>query len=670
MANFQARDWRVFTKQPKDDVSLSWQEEQIRRRQFVCDEGIIAHADRLIVGKTVLDVGMVGHHLSCQEDTEDLGFWRHARIRQLARECWGIDVVEEEIEKLKSWGFDNLYCCDAESDLYLGRQFEVIYLGDVIEHVGSPLALLRFCLRHLTDSGVILVTTPNPFCFQYIAETLLQHGAPVTNAEHTCWISPTNALEIGNRLGLTLEGIGLQMPGWEKTFKRAFTAPFRMFVPPVYLSRHYLYIFKKNLSVQEKSAAPKISITEPPLVTVVTPSFNQAEFLEQTIQSVLAQDYPRIEYIVVDGGSTDGSRELIRKYESRLAKWISEPDRGQSDAINKGFRLASGRLVAFLNSDDLYFPHSVSTAVKRFQDNQELALLYGQCVFIDRDGQFKRYFTEIEKYSRFRLLNCSNFIMQPATFFRRDRLFEVGLLNEDLTYTMDYDLWCRFANCGYPIHYEEQVLAANRDYSGTKTTSGRWARMLEIWKIQRQYRTSLWPHAFFGFLAKEFEANLIESQSGPHRMGFRFLRRVAQLGAIQNWLHKRRIGRDLYGYQHYSQACHRRVRFILPVYLRPQSFVLEVEVPFAEAHRHPQSLSVTINDEHVAAIDFAGDPAARRLHLPLPASVEQRHVLDLHLTFSREYTNYGYAGYLRRLELRPEPAPPGSEPVAGLAPAP
>src|SRR5687768_13454288 len=131
-----------------------------------------------------------------------------------------------------------------------------------------------------------------------------------------------------------------------------------------------------------------------PLVSVVTPSYNQASFLEQTIQSVLGQDYPRIEYIVIDGGSTDDSVEIIRKHAHRLAYWVSEKDSGQAEAINKGFSWTSGEILAWLNSDDYYLPNAISSAVKSLHENPDIVLVYGDMLAVDATGQpinFLRY---------------------------------------------------------------------------------------------------------------------------------------------------------------------------------------------------------------------------------------------------------------------------------------
>src|SRR5512138_1788368 len=127
--------------------------------------------------------------------------------------------------------------------------------------------------------------------------------------------------------------------------------------------------------------------TRLPLVSIITPSFNQAAFLETTIRSVLDQDYPSLEYFIVDGGSKDGSLEIIQRYAHRLAGWVSEPDRGQTDAINKGFGMAHGEILAWLNSDDVYQPGAVAEAATFLQQNPEVGLVYGDATYIDENGR-------------------------------------------------------------------------------------------------------------------------------------------------------------------------------------------------------------------------------------------------------------------------------------------
>ena len=205
----------------------------------------------------------------------------------------------------------------------------------------------------------------------------------------------------------------------------------------------------------------------PPLVSIITPSYNQAPFLEETIRSVLEQDYPRLEYIIVDGGSTDGSREIIQRYAHRLAWWVSEPDRGQTDALNKGFARARGEVFAWLNSDDTYLPGAVSQAVRCIQAHPEAALVYGDADLIDEQGgvlgRFPARQTDLK-----RMLRGSVHIPQQASFFRGSLWAQVGPLDPSFYFAMDYDLWIRLAKYGIFV-YQPQRWANFRLHGAGKT---------------------------------------------------------------------------------------------------------------------------------------------------------------------------------------------------------
>jgi len=204
----------------------------------------------------------------------------------------------------------------------------------------------------------------------------------------------------------------------------------------------------------------------PPIVSVVTPSYNKVAFIEETILSIRNQTYPHIEHIVVDGGSTDGTLDILRRYEDKL-KWISEPDKGQSDAINKGWRMAKGQILAYLNADDTYMPWAVESAVRCLSDNPDAGMIYGQCSIIDQHGQVTGQYTR-EDFNMKRLLCCSCFIAQPTVFIRREVLNEVGYLDTNLYMAMDLDFWIRIA-LKYRVKYLTRLLANYRFCPGTKT---------------------------------------------------------------------------------------------------------------------------------------------------------------------------------------------------------
>lgn len=229
-----------------------------------------------------------------------------------------------------------------------------------------------------------------------------------------------------------------------------------------------------------------------PSVSIVTPSFQQVEYLEQTIRSVLAQDYPDMEYIVVDGGSTDGSVDVIRRYENQLTAWVSEPDAGQTDAINKGFSMASGEILAWLNSDDLLYPGAVSAAVDYLQANPEIGLVYGDADYINEEGEVIGRFPAAQTDYR-RLMRGYVHIPQQAAFFRAAIWDKVGPLDPSFYFAMDYDLWVRIAAVA-PIHYRPECWAAFRLHQTAKSISEAdrcWPEMLRVHKREGGRRFSV-----------------------------------------------------------------------------------------------------------------------------------------------------------------------------------
>jgi glycosyltransferase involved in cell wall biosynthesis len=222
-------------------------------------------------------------------------------------------------------------------------------------------------------------------------------------------------------------------------------------------------------------------LNAPPLVSVVTPSFNQGRFLERTIASVLAQSYPRLEYIVVDGGSTDGSRPIIERFASTLAWWVSEPDAGQTDAINKGFAHARGDIFAWLNSDDVWMPGAVESAMQVLEAHPDLGLVYGDADYIDEDDHVIGKFPAAQ--TDYRMLRQGYVhIPQQAAFFRGDLWRSLGPLDNSLFFAMDYDLWIRIA-AHAKLQYVPQTWAGFRLHRDAKTITSDercWPEMLRI----------------------------------------------------------------------------------------------------------------------------------------------------------------------------------------------
>jgi glycosyltransferase involved in cell wall biosynthesis len=201
-------------------------------------------------------------------------------------------------------------------------------------------------------------------------------------------------------------------------------------------------------------------------VTIITPTYNQAEYIEQTILSVLNQNYKNIEYIIIDGGSNDGTIDIIKKYEDQLSYWISEKDNGQSHAINKGLKLATGDIVNWLNSDDWLEPNAINKIVNYFEKNEEIDIVFGNCNIVYPENDVSLYtavpFNPIDFSSRIS-------VHQPSTFWRMELMNKIGSVDESLHYCMDYDLWAKmlFTNKSGMLN---EVLANFRRYPESKTS--------------------------------------------------------------------------------------------------------------------------------------------------------------------------------------------------------
>lgn len=207
-----------------------------------------------------------------------------------------------------------------------------------------------------------------------------------------------------------------------------------------------------------------------PLVSVVTPSCNQGAYLEETIRSVLSQDYPRLEYLIIDGGSTDGSVDIIRRHADRLAYWVCEPDRGQSDAINRGWMRARGTILAWINSDDTYAPGAVRTAVEALQARSDVYLVYGDLRYMDAQGRtlFERVAPDFDLRT---FIGERDYIPQPTVFFRREVLDVIGMLNASYQYAMDYEFFIRLC-ARFPVLHIPRLMANFRIHPEAKAIAG------------------------------------------------------------------------------------------------------------------------------------------------------------------------------------------------------
>ena len=224
--------------------------------------------------------------------------------------------------------------------------------------------------------------------------------------------------------------------------------------------------------------------------SIITTSYNQGQFIEQTIQSVLSQNYPNLEYIVMDGGSTDNTLSILKKYEGKI-KWFSEKDNGQSDAINKGLRMATGDIVAWLNSDDYYLPGTLKKVVEIFENNKQTQWVSGDYLIVDENGKeiqsfVRNYKKVLASFSSFNTLSLANYINQPSTFWRRDFQKKAGYLNEELHYCMDYDLWLRFIEES-PVHIISNPLSAFRIHKASKGKLQYGKQFKEEVQVARKY---------------------------------------------------------------------------------------------------------------------------------------------------------------------------------------
>lgn len=249
-----------------------------------------------------------------------------------------------------------------------------------------------------------------------------------------------------------------------------------------------------NIVPEKRVSDARCRAMPDPSVTVVTPSYNQGGFIRATIESVLSQNYPNLEYIIMDGGSTDETASVVKDYASRLV-FISEKDRGQSHAINKGFRMARGSILSWLNSDDLYLPGAIRAAIDGWTQNPSAGAVYGEGYLIDREGQTTSRFPCTEPFNLWKLVHLSDYVLQQTVYFRKDVLDRVGYLDEDLHFTMDWDILIRIG-MQYPLHYVPAFMGCLREYPEAKSFAGGARRAREIRDMLRRHTLKRLPEGY------------------------------------------------------------------------------------------------------------------------------------------------------------------------------
>jgi len=247
-----------------------------------------------------------------------------------------------------------------------------------------------------------------------------------------------------------------------------------------------------------------------PLISIVTPSLNQGAYIEENIKSVINQKYPHFEHIIIDGGSTDGTIDILKKYHH--VKWVSERDNGQSEAINRGFKMAKGEIIGWLNSDDRYEPNALLTIVQELNRAEQKYVVFGDCYAIDEQGNRIGYFKGNLPHPKdwFKYWDKEYRIPQPSVFFYKEILRKTGYLDEDIHYVMDDEFWLRIRE-HYQFHYIHKPLACARIHDRAKSTLRGWSFEREWFKILKKHGTSLsfvdrYQHLF---MAHRFRSDLI-----------------------------------------------------------------------------------------------------------------------------------------------------------------
>lgn len=352
--------------------------------------------------------------------------------------------------------------------------------------------------------------------------------------------------------------------------------------------------------------------TEMPWVTIVTPSLNQGAFIGGAIESVLAQTYPNIEYIIMDAVSTDETKAVVAPYADRLV-FISEADRGQSHAINKGWRMAKGEILGWLCADDLLVPDAVETIVDEFRRNPDAAFVFGGCEVLDRQGTVTGSVVP-NGHDPWKLIHGYDDVSQPAAFAARRAVEAVGFVDESLHFGMDWDLFVRLSNFG-PVVPIPKVLARAHIYPETKSLSGGYRRWRELTAIMRRHGDRRYPPAYFIYGADSLRSSCRRWFSRHPELKARLAPTAGRwFNTSIDSIHRRGVARATRGWFDDMWAGPNVSRRLVG---SGQTLAMRGRLPSEYADLAGQRLRVTCNHKLLADRDLAS--GAFSWDLPLPA---------------------------------------------------
>lgn len=334
-------------------------------------------------------------------------------------------------------------------------------------------------------------------------------------------------------------------------------------------------------------------------MTIVTPSYNQGRFIRDTIESVLSQKYPNLEYIVIDALSTDETASVCAEYAGRLT-FISEKDRGQSDAINKGFRLAKGEYVAWLNSDDIFLPGAIDRAVEAFAQEPELGAVYGEGYQIDMGGEVKQRFEVTEPFNLWKLVYLSDYILQQTVFFRRAVFAEVGFLDQALYYGMDWEILMRIGK-RFMLRYLPYYMGSIREHGEAKTAIGGVERFRELAAIMRRHGRWRYPPGYFVYGLDTYSRVLNHTIGAWAGTRYRRIGRKLQ-NLVAGYAHRiiGRVARTAQGLYSDGWAA-RRLRYMLPP---GDGRFLQIDVSLPDGIVERQELCIWVGGRSIACEAF------------------------------------------------------------------